>query len=223
MTPETSLPADFERHLARLLVVLYHCGEPIASLIDGETRQVDSLAQLQRFDFWVREPGHLALALLHAYAAAPDRFARTLPLLHETLSRVMADDQGDIRRVTLPGARYAIFEDFDARLSFLTSRALVSDRPSFTRSRSVSHRVVLETPGTTFVRRIFESCPTFGWYRLQCEAVAVFYPLLDQYDLTIMTYLAPDLNLALAARSALLPIIRSRYAKTFGEPVHVDV
>ncbi len=223
MTPETSLPVDFERHLARLLVVLYHCGQPVVSLIDGETRQVDSLTRLQRFDFWVREPGHLALALLHAYGAVPDRFAETLPLLRETLGRVMADDQGDIRRVILPGAPYAIFEDFDTRLSFLTSRALVSDRPSFTRSRSVSHRVVLETLGTAFVRQILESCPTFGWYRLQCEAVAVFYPLLDTYDLTIMTYLAPDLNPALAARSALLPIVRSRYARTFGEPAHVDV
>jgi hypothetical protein len=223
MTPENSLSTDFERHLARLLVVLYHCGQPVANLIDGETRQVDSLTRLQRFDFWVREPGHLALALLHAYSATPDRFAETLPLLRETLSRVMADDQGDIRRMTLPGAPYAIYEDFDTRLSFLTSRALVSDRPSFTRSRSVSHRVVLEMPGTALVQRILESCPSFGWYHLQCEAVAVFYPLLDKYDLTTMTYLAPDLNPALAARSALLPIIRLRYTRTFGEPAHVDV
>ena len=93
----------------------------------------------------------------------------------------------------------------------------------FTRSRVVSHRVVLETPGVELVRRIFESCPMFDWYRQQSEAVAAFFPILDKYDLSLMTYLAPDLTPALAATSALTPLIRLRYAKSFGEPVHADV
>src|SRR5512141_747591 len=90
-----SLSADFERHVARLLVVLYFSGQAVNGLIDGETRQIESLTALQRFDFWVREPGHLALALMQAYANWPDSFAddHTLPLLHDTLKRVL--DQGD--------------------------------------------------------------------------------------------------------------------------------
>src|SRR2546421_13010754 len=91
----------FERHLARLIVVLYYCGKPVSSLLDGETREVLSIWQLQRFDFWVREPGHLALALMHAYTVGPDRLEKDV--LHAGLQRLMGDDEVDVRRVLLPG------------------------------------------------------------------------------------------------------------------------
>src|SRR5579872_2962805 len=75
-----ALPADlsgayFERRIARLLIVMYYCGTPVYSLLEGDTRQIDSMSLLQQFDFWVREPGHLTLALIHAYAATPALFA----------------------------------------------------------------------------------------------------------------------------------------------------
>src|SRR2546421_12793438 len=104
----------FERHLARLIVVLYYCGQPVSSLLDGETREVLSIWQLQRFDFWVREPEHLALALLHAYSNTPDVLDKAA--LQTGLQRLLADDQVDVRRVLLPGGPYNLFEDFDSRL-----------------------------------------------------------------------------------------------------------
>ncbi len=223
MSHDPSRPEYFERHVARLLVVLYHCGQPADSLLDGETRQVESLWQLQRFDFWVREPGHLALALLHAYVEAPDNFAATTATLRESLNRMLADDNADNRRITLPGAPYNIFETFDHHLSFLTSRALISDRPSFARSRHQSHRIILETQGVKTVRQILDSCPAYHWYRLQSETVAAFFPILEKYDLTTMIYLAPDLTPAMAAATALIPSIRQRYTKAFGEILHADV
>ena len=61
--PEHEMPGA-ERHIARLIIALYHLGTASRSLWDGETRQVDSIKQLQQFEFWLREPGHLALALL---------------------------------------------------------------------------------------------------------------------------------------------------------------
>jgi hypothetical protein len=213
----------FERHVARLLIVIYHCGQPAAPLIEGEMRQVDSIWQLQRFDFWVREPGHLALALLHAYAESPDRFAATTATVHEALYRMMADGNADTHRIILPGTPYSIFEDFDHHLSFLTSRALISDRPSFTRSRNAPHRIVLEASGVDTVRQIIRACPAYNWYRQQSQTVATFLPILEQYDLTKMSYLIPDLTPAKAVSTPLLPYIRLRYAKTFGESLHADV
>lgn len=201
----------FERQVARLLIVMYHCGQPVASLIDGETRQVDSLWRLQQFDFWVREPGHLALALLDAYAAMPDAFADRKPMFRDAIERSLKDNQADTRRIMLPGAPYHIFEDFDRPLSFLTSRALVSDRPSFTRTRSHAHLIILETAGVRLVQQILEKCPSFGWYRLQCETVAAFFPVLEKYDPNAMSYLAPDLTPALVSASALVPYIQRRF------------
>lgn len=200
----SSLDSDLERHVARLVVVLYYCGDPLNSLIDGEFRQVESRARLGRFDFWVREPGHLALALLHAAS----RLNGDLPLLKQAVNRMLADNQVDTRRMTLPGAE-SYGGDLDYLLSFLTSRAVISDRPSF--SKTGSHQIVLEAPGITLVEKIFASCPMFAWYRAQCEIVRRFFSVLEDYDLAIMPYLKPDLTPMAAASISLVPYIRERY------------
>jgi hypothetical protein len=198
----SSLDSDLERHVARLVVVLYYCGEPLNSLIDGEFRQVESRARLGRFDFWVREPGHLALALLHAASRLHD----DLPLLRQAVGRMLADNQVDTRRVT--GAE-SYGGDLDYLLSFLASRAVISDRPSF--SKTGSHQIILEAPGITLVEKIFAACPMFAWYRAQCEIVKQFFPVLEDYDLAIMPYLKPDLTPMVAASISLVPYIRERY------------
>lgn len=191
------------------------------SLLEGETRQVDSVWRLQQFDFWVREPGHLALALLRSYASSQDRFDESK--LRESVDRMLVDDQADIRRVKLLGTAQNFMEDLDASLSFLTARSLVSDRPSFARSRQFSHQIVLETEGVKFVQKIFDSCPTFAWYRAQSEVVATYIQRLEHYDLTFMSYLSPELNPATAATVPLIPYIRRRMATVFGEMSHVNL
>jgi hypothetical protein len=195
-------------------VVLFYCGKPVSSLLDGETREILSIWQLQRFDFWVREPGHLALALMHAYTVGPDRLEKDV--LHAGLQRLMADDQVDVRRVMLPGGAYNIFEDFDSRLSLLTSRALVSDRPSFARSRTHAHKVVLEAAGVEIARKVLDTCPAFEWYRRQCEMVANFFHVLEGYDPGSAVYLAPELDLITAATTTLRHYLALRYDRTFG-------
>ncbi len=212
-----TLPETFERHIARLLVVLHYCGESVSSLIAGETRQVDSLPRLGQFDFWVREPGHLALALLHAWDSAPGKLEAQRQTLAEAIRRMLADDQADTRRVVLPGTSYSFLDDFDYNLAFLTSRLLVSDRPTFAGGRVSSHQIVLETPGIELVQRIFAECPSFGWYRTQSEIVAAFFPLLAQIDLAAMPYLRPDVTPTQAAYMPLVPTIRRRFLSVFGD------
>jgi hypothetical protein len=212
---KSEMPVCFERHVARLLIVLYYCGQPVARLLDGETRETESLYQLQQFDFWVREPGHLALALLRAYADVPESIKGAD--LRAAVERMLDKDQIDIRRVPLPGAPYTIFSDFDDCLSFMTGRALVSDRPSFVRTRGKAHRVVLESDGVNLARKILETCPEFAWYRAQGELVAAHINILSTYDLTGMGYLLPDMTPAMAAALALAPFVRRRLEKTLGE------
>lgn len=204
----------FERHVARLLISLYYCGQPVQSLLEGEIRQVDVLSRLQQFDFWVREPGHLALALMRSFSSTPDRLDEAKPSLRSFFERMIENDQADIRRVTLPYTHNPL-EDLDASLSWLTARALVSDRPSFAKSRQFSHQVVLETPGVAFVRKILESCPAFGWYRDQAEVVTAYFTRLEHFDLTVMSYLSPELNPAVAVTAPLVPFIRRRYETQF--------
>jgi hypothetical protein len=218
-THDGSPPAYFERHVARLLLVLYFGGQPTNSLFEADTRQIDSLVRLHQFDFWVREPGHLALALLKSYSSTPER----LEDLRGSLDQMLKDDQADIRRVIRPGGSQNIFEDLDYSLSFLTARALVSDRPSFARSRQHTHQIVLEAPGVKLVQQILDTCPMFHWYRAQCELVAAHFPRLEHYDLAMMTYLAPELSPAMAATVPLIPTIRQRYEQVFGVVPHVNL
>ncbi len=210
----------FERHVARLLLVLYYCGRPTNSLFDAETRQTDSIWQLQQFDFWVREPGHLALALM---SLPPEQLEPQRDLLRAALDRMIEDRRANVRRVPLPGAPYNILEDFDFSLSYLTSRALLTDRPSFTRSRASMHQIVLEAGGIEIVHKILENCPSFDWYRAQSETIAAFFPLLEKINLSEMPYLFPDLSPALAASVPLTPYIVKRYHELFGESVDVIV
>jgi undecaprenyl pyrophosphate synthase len=95
----------------------------------------------------------------------------------------------------------------------MTGRALVSDRPSFVRTRGKSHRVVLETEGVDLTKKILDTCPEFAWYRHQCELVAAHINILSTYDLSTMNYLAPEMTPAMAAAVAMAPFVRQRLEK----------
>jgi hypothetical protein len=217
--PEDSLGDSFrERHLARLLITLYFCGTPVTSLLEGSTRQIDSPARLQHFDFWMREPGHLALALLQLDGAT------TTINVTDALSRMTDDAQLDKRRVPTSGAPYRLYADLDEPLSFLVGTGLVIDRPSFNKNQS--HEIVLESSGIALVEKIFAECPSFLWYKAQGELIAALYPQLEQIDLGAMPYLAPELTPSLAAIAQLTPYVLMRAAKlglSLGEIRHVDV
>lgn len=220
--PEDSLGEPFrERHLARLLITLYFCGTPITSLLEGSTRQLDSLNRLQAFDFWMREPGHLALALLHLYSAE----GGTLTVnVGEAISRMTTDAQIDSRRVPAAGSPYRLYADLDDQLSFLVGAGLVTDRPSFNKNQQ--HQIVLETTGIALVEKIFAECASFAWHKAQGELIAALYPSLEKMDLIAMPYLAPELTPSLAAVVQLTPYVLMRATKlglSLGEVRHVDV
>jgi hypothetical protein len=219
---EQDPPEFFERHLARLLVVLYFCGQPVNHMLEGQVRQVDSIARLQQFDFWMREPGHLALALMRSYTSNPERLEEITPNLRTSIDRMLQNDDVDVHRVRIPNATHGIFEDLDYSLSHLTARALVSDRPSFARSRQFTHQVVLEAAGVALVEKIFAEAPSFDWYRKQGELIAAYFSRLERYDLAVMSYLSPTLTPVTAGVAPLAPYIRQRYDNTFGELRIVD-
>jgi hypothetical protein len=201
-------PSYFERHIARLLIVLYHAGRP-ARQLEGETRMIDSVWELQRFDFWVREPGHFALALLRLDPKDKDAERKLI------LAQLLTDRALDTHRVAASGYNY--LSDFDFSLSYLTSRALVSDRPSFVRSKNFGHQIILENAGIEVVRQILTDCPSFGWYRQQAERVNLFWSLLSGVDLSQMAYLKPDLTPAVAATVPLTSFVQARYQAIYGD------
>lgn len=198
----------FERHVARLLIILYVCGETVNDLLDGETRHIESRARLNFYDFWVREPGHLVLALLYARAAG---WIDDPASLRAEIDRMLSGDQVDTRRVALPG--YRLGAELDAYLSYLAARALISDRPSF--ARTGTHRIILEPQGVAFVAKLLADCPAVGWYRDQCALIMAHAAALSRIDMVAMPYLG--LSPAMAASEPLIPYLRERYARVFAE------
>jgi len=184
-------------------------------MIDGDIRQIEPRSLFARIDFWVREPGHLALALIHAYGTG--RFDKESPLyadFQKAVERMISDGQADSRRVALVGGSakpYNYNGELDSYLSFLSSRGLVSDRPSF--DKSGRHRVVMETDGIRTTADILEKCPTLAWYKAQAETVHTFLPILETYDLAVMPYLGGGLSQLMASEIPLLPVIQERYSR----------
>jgi hypothetical protein len=220
-SPDASLR---ERQLARLLITLYYCGVPVNHLLEGHTRQIESPSRLHQFDFWMREPGHVALALLHCQRTTPASVAALPTPIGSMVARLLDADQVDTRRIPAHGSSFRVVADLDEHLSFLTGAALVSDRPSFNKNQP--HQIVLEASGIALAEKILAECPSFGWYRTLGDVIVATYATLQHYDLNTMPYLAPDLTPTMATAVPLAPIIRVRAAAldlSFGEPRHVNV
>jgi len=204
---------DFpERTLARLIVTLYCCGAPTSTLLEGETRLIDSKRALLGFDFWMREPGHLGLALLYCYQINPAQFTVIQQAaLRELVPHLLSDQNADRHRVAA-GASYAVFSDLDHWLGHLTACALISDRPTFSRSRQAKTfpQITLEPDGLQFAQKLFETAPSLGWYREQGAHIVTFWNLLTNLDLSTMSYLGPELTPTLAALQPLCPVIFKR-------------
>jgi hypothetical protein len=116
----------------------------------------------------------------------------------------------------LPGGAYSagrVHSGLEEALTFLVSRALVSDRPSFVRGGN--HIILLEAEGMAFTARLLESCPSLAWYAAQGEVVAAFGAALERIDLLTMPYLAPELDAARAAVVPLTPVVRGRLQRLF--------
>ena len=213
-----------ERQLAQLLITLYCCGSPTVTLLEGETRRIDSLQRLQRFDFWMREPAHLALALL--YACQSTSMSTSMPpsqnqrdLIQAAIARMLSARQLDVRRVRLMGASHKLLADLNHSLAILTSCALITERPSFAKNQlkhqTTSTQIVLERSGIAVVEQILATAPTFAWYRAQGEIIAACADFLDAIDLQAMPYLSPDLKLADTITRSLTTVVWQRALAVF--------
>lgn len=213
--PDRSLESfAYERHAARLILVLYVGGERSQGLFDGETYLFDSFTRLGRFDFWVREPGHLALALLDALKYKSARLSAQRDAVRGILDDLLRTANAEIHRVALPGTAYkpwGISGEMNLILSNLASRAVISDRPSFTKGGS--HQIVLEARGIALAQQILAQAPSFAWYHQQCQTVRDFWHILDSYDLAAMPYLG--MSPVAAASTPLISVIQQRYDEQF--------
>jgi hypothetical protein len=126
-------------------------------------------------------------------------------LVRAAIVRIAQDDSADLRRIPLPGGRPG--GDLDDLLSFLTARALVADRPAFTKAGG-PHKIILDSAGVAFVPSLLEASPMARWYQAQAVLVRNTHTYLERID--VPDFLAQGILPPLSVSTPLSPVIRAR-------------
>jgi hypothetical protein len=208
------------RDAVRLLCILYYCGEPKQQLMlpftdnDDYTRCIDSEVKLQKLDFWVRYPDHLAAALLNGCESS-GALLDQMDDVRQTVQRIFRDDEPTIRVVPMQRYLRGAYEPLDTVLVFLISRWLAYQR--VTRARRTQY--FLTVKGHAAVEALLRACPETAWYADRCHLLNRFFGHLSGEGIRSIQYLEP--TYAAAANRTLIPSVeqevRDRFARLFGE------
>mgnify|MGYP000855540009 FL=1 len=219
-------PEDLiERHIIRILFILYFCSDnnqEIAFTLPMFTESVrilNSESKLQKIDFWIRYPDHLAAALLRGCETKGIGSFNLIARQEEVrqVVRQIFDNQEPVLRWT-PMRKYlrGAYEPLDKVMTFLSSRDL-----AYRRVTEQGHRVQYELTlqGHTVVEKLLGECPETHWYAERCKLIADFFGHLNGFEIRKLQYLeteyadtAHEHNIARIDTE-----IRQRFERLFGE------
>lgn len=152
------------RDAMRLLFILANCGEEVASpsSIDAAVRMISSQKQLQKMDFWVRNPDHLAHALLDAYSEVADakwlRYARA----------ILGSEEPEVRRDAMTKYLFGAFEPIDTGMAPLISYGLAR---TIRHPQTKRQRFFLLQRGQEVAQQMEADLPEARWYSERARLV----------------------------------------------------
>jgi hypothetical protein len=169
---------SLERDVVRILFILHYCGDrPFQSnMFDSEqyARCIESELSLQKVDFWVRYPDHLASALLRECRVGRPLAARCEEI-KGVVRRIFADEEPDIRWTQMLRFRHGAYEPLDLVMSYLDSRRLAERRSAL---RGGPTRYYLTERGREAVEHMLEECSESRWYAERCQLISSFFGTL---------------------------------------------
>jgi hypothetical protein len=210
-----------ERDAARVLCLLYFCGEEQhqLSLLDDviHTHSINSEMKLQKFDFWLRYPDHLAAALLRG-CEADGPLVHHIDEIKQIIRCIFNDREPIIRWIPMRKYLHGAYEPLDKVLGFLSSRALAGRRPQDGGQRT---EYFLTEKGAKAVEAMLSTCPEIQWYVERCQLITRFFGHLQGIDLRNIQYIEPAYGLtpALATIEQIEAEVRIRFTQQFGEPL----
>lgn len=169
----------------RLLFILAECGEPPGDPppVENAARVISSQKRLQKMDFWVRNPDHLAHALLDAYAdtgmAKWLRFAKT----------ILGAEEPEVRRDAMAKYLYGAFEPIDTGLAPLISYGLAS---TMRHPQTRRLRFFLLERGAEISRRMVDELAEARWYSDRARLVGELCVGRTGEELARMQYQHPE-------------------------------
>ncbi|WP_300535593.1 hypothetical protein [Sphingosinicella sp.] len=173
------------RDALRLLFILRYGGEEVGSPapVPEAVRIVSSQKRLQKMDFWVRNPDHLAYALLDSYEI--DGHVTWL----KSAKDILDTEEPEIRRDAMAKYLWGAYEPIDTGLAPLVSYGLVqTSRHPQTRRRSffLLHR------GAEVADQMAGELEEARWYVDRARLVGKLCAGRTGEDLARMQYQRPE-------------------------------
>lgn len=169
------------RDALRLLFILKNGGEAVASPPPIPTAQkvVSSQKRLQKMDFWVRNPDHLAHALLDVYEQN-----REISWL-KAAQAILGTEEPEVRRDAMAKYLYGAFEPIDTGMAPLISYGLAQ---TLRHPETRRLRFFLLTKGEEISDRILKELPEAQWYSERSRLVGDLCRGRTGEDLARMQY-----------------------------------
>src|SRR5947208_1913739 len=122
-----------ERDAVRILFIIYYCGErhlqlPLFDENDyTHTCIIDSEIKLQKIDFWLRYPDHLAAALLYG-CESKGEFTKQADEIKQVIRNIFNAREPTLRWIPMRKYLRGAYEPLDTVMAFLSSRNLAYKR-----------------------------------------------------------------------------------------------
>lgn len=211
-----------ERQIVRVLFILYYCHDDEPLLFPSEfnyAHWLDSETKLQKIDFWIRYPDHLAAALLTGLEPKGRLQLRQRSDEIRLLIRDIFQNE-EPRRRWVPMHKYmrGAYESLNEVMVFLFSHDLVyCRRPGDQKNK----RYYLAKPGQRVVEGLLAECGESKWYERRCRVIDSFFGYLNGFEIRKLQYLQG--NYANAPWFKILPLVeaevRVRFKQVFGEEI----
>jgi hypothetical protein len=169
----------------RLLFILAECGDPVGALppVPNAVRAISSQKRLQKMDFWVRNPDHLAHALLDVYGETGD------PKWLRCAHTILGTEEPEVRRDAMAKYLYGAFEPIDTGLAPLISYGLAQ---TLRHPQTRRLRFFLLERGEHVASKMQAELPEAHWYADRARLVGELCRGRSGEDLARMQYQQPE-------------------------------
>lgn len=183
-----------ERQAIRLLFILHFCSDdrlPTLPLFpeypfDDFTHAINSETKLQKIEFWVRYPDHLAAALILGCEQPDGSLLSQAENVKLVVRNIINSEEPIARWVPMRKYLYGAHERLDDVMNLLTSLDLAYRRVEEDRQRI---RYFLRPKGSRAVNTLLATCAHARWYEERCRLINSFFGHLDGISLRRIQYL----------------------------------
>lgn len=211
------------RRAVRILFVLYFCNDSSGQMsMFDENLSIESESKLQKIEFWIRYPDHLAVALLRGCEMegfGSQHLLSQKDEVKEIVLKIFRDQEPHLRWVPMLKYLRGAYEPLDDVMCFLSSRSLAYSRVVEGGKRV---RYLLMPKGSDAVKKLLRECEETKWYEDRCKLINSFFGHLSGFEIRKLQYLEETYANAHAQKmiARVEAEVYRRFEKVFGEPLY---